>query len=46
MKFCSSMTLFSLAAEEDKIVFRLALDRYCSGRLGRADGALLEGQAG
>ena len=32
VKFCSSMTLFSLAAEENEIVFRQALDRFCGGR--------------
>ena len=26
------MTLFSLAAEENEIVFRQALDRFCDGR--------------
>jgi uncharacterized protein (DUF1810 family) len=32
-KFRSSMTLFSLAADGDESAFRLALDRYCGGRL-------------
>ena len=31
LKFCSSMTLFSLAAEGET-VFQAALDRYCDGR--------------
>ncbi len=33
LKFCSSMTLFALAAGEDESVFRQALARYCEGRL-------------
>jgi uncharacterized protein (DUF1810 family) len=33
MKFCSSMTLFSLAAEKGESAFRHAIDRYCDGRL-------------
>ena len=33
LKFCSSMTLFALAAGENERVFRQALDRYCKGRL-------------
>jgi uncharacterized protein (DUF1810 family) len=32
VKFCSSMTLFSLAPDENAIVFRQALDRFCGGR--------------
>jgi uncharacterized protein (DUF1810 family) len=32
LKFCSSMTLFSRAAEETADVFRRALDRFCAGR--------------
>ena len=32
LKFCSSMTLFALAAGESESVFRQALVRYCSGR--------------
>src|SRR4051794_12770208 len=32
LKFCSSMTLFTLAAGEDESVFRQALARYCGGR--------------
>ena len=31
LKFRSSMTLFSLAADEGDSVFRQALDRYCAG---------------
>ena len=30
VKFCSSMTLFSLTTEEDGTVFQQALDRFCS----------------
>ena len=33
LKFCSSMTLFALAAGENERVFWQALDRYCKGRL-------------
>ena len=33
LKFCSSMTLFALAAGEDQSVFRQALARYCEGRM-------------
>ena len=33
LKFCSSMTLFALAAEDPSSVFRSALDRYCEGRM-------------
>ena len=46
MKFCSSMTLFSLAPEEDEIVFRQALDRFCDGRADERTLALLGRQAG
>ncbi len=41
LKFCSSMTLFSLAADEGEIVFRQALDRYCAGRADERTLALL-----
>ena len=41
MKFCSSMTLFSLAADEGESVFRQALDRYCDGRADERTLALL-----
>src|SRR5215218_6494524 len=33
LKFCSSMTLFALAAGEVGSVFERALDRYCGSRL-------------
>lgn len=45
-KFCSSMTLFSLTAEDDESVFRQALDRYCAGHADRRTLALLNGGAG
>ena len=41
MKFCSSMTLFSLAADDGASVFRHALDRYCDGRKDERTLALL-----
>ena len=40
LKFCSSMTLFSLAAEGE-IMFQAALDRYCDGRADERTLALL-----
>jgi uncharacterized protein (DUF1810 family) len=46
VKFCSSMTLFSLAPEENAIVFRQALDRFCGGRADERTLALLGPQAG
>lgn len=33
MKFCSSMTLFAIAADDDGSVYRQALDRFCQGRM-------------
>ena len=33
LKFCSSMTLFAVAADEDQALFRLALDRFCDGQM-------------
>jgi uncharacterized protein (DUF1810 family) len=41
MKFCSSMTLFSLAADEGECTFRQALDRYRGGRADERTLALL-----
>ena len=41
LKFCSSMSLFSLATDEDETVFRQALDRYCDGRADERTLALL-----
>ena len=41
MKFRSSMTLFSLAADKGDSVFRQALDRYCGGREDKRTLALL-----
>jgi uncharacterized protein (DUF1810 family) len=32
LKFCSSMTLFSLAAAENNPIFDAALQRYCGGK--------------
>ncbi len=46
MKFCSSMTLFSLAAEKGEGVFRRALDRYCESRLDDRTVALCQTGAG
>ena len=37
LKFRSSMTLFALATGKDESAFRQAIDRYCDGRLDRAD---------
>ena len=42
LKFCSSMTLFALAAGEDESVFRRALDRYCGSRLDQRTVALCQ----
>ena len=42
LKFCSSMTLFALAAGENERVFRQALDRYCKGRLDERTMALCD----
>ena len=41
LKFCSSMTLFSLAAEGETM-FQAALDLYCDGRADGRTLALLE----
>ena len=41
MKFRSSMTLFSLAADGGDSVFRQALDRFCDGRADERTLALL-----
>ena len=46
LKFCSSMTLFTLAAGEVGSVFERALDRYCGSRLDERTVALCEGDAG
>ncbi len=46
LKFCSSMTLFALAAGESESVFRRALDRYCGGHLDERSVALCEAGAG
>jgi uncharacterized protein (DUF1810 family) len=46
LKFCSSMTLFALAAGEGENVFRRALDRYCGGCLDERTVALCEAGAG
>jgi uncharacterized protein (DUF1810 family) len=32
LKFCSSMTLFALAAGDNTSIFGVALQRYCSGK--------------
>ncbi len=41
MKFCSSMTLFSLAAPSAASLFRAALNRYCDGRSDQGTRSLL-----
>ena len=46
LKFCSSMTLFALAAGEGESVFRHALNRYCGSRLDERTVALCEVGAG
>jgi uncharacterized protein (DUF1810 family) len=46
LKFCSSMTLFSLATGEGESAFRHALDRYCDGRLDERTLALCQMGAG
>src|SRR5215207_7654018 len=45
LKFCSSMTLFALAAGEVGSVFERALDRYCDGHLDERTVALCEAGA-
>ena len=42
LKFCSSMTLFALAAGEEESVFRQALARYCEGRMDERTVALCD----
>jgi uncharacterized protein (DUF1810 family) len=42
MKFCSSMTLFALAAGDEGGPFRQALDRWCGGRMDEKTRALLD----
>jgi uncharacterized protein (DUF1810 family) len=42
IKFCSSMTLFALAAEGRESAFGQALERYCGGRMDERMQALLE----
>ena len=46
LKFCSPMTLFSLASGEGESAFRRALDRYCDGRMDERTVALNEAGAG
>jgi len=46
LKFCSSMTLFALAAGESESAFRQALDRYCDGVRDERTVALCEAGAG
>lgn len=41
LKFCSCMTLFTRVAGDKIDVFRLALDRYCAGRMDERTLALL-----
>ncbi len=45
LKFCSSMTLFTLAAGAGESAFRRALDRYCDGRTDAQTVALCEAGA-
>jgi uncharacterized protein (DUF1810 family) len=40
LKFCSSMTLFSLASS-DAVVFKRALDQFCDGRMDKRSLAIL-----
>ena len=42
LKFCSSMTLFTLAAEDNLSPFRQALIRYCDGHMDQRTSALLD----
>lgn len=42
VKFCSSMTLFALAAPEGPNAFREALDRWCGGRMDERTLALVQ----
>ena len=43
MKFCSSMTLFALAADEAGNLFEKALERWCGGRRDEATVRLVGG---
>jgi uncharacterized protein (DUF1810 family) len=45
LKFCSSMTLFALAAGEGESPFQRALDRYCGSRLDQRTVVLCGGSA-
>lgn len=45
MKFCSSMTLFALAASDPRSIFRQALDRWCGGEMDRHTLRLIEQEA-
>jgi uncharacterized protein (DUF1810 family) len=42
MKFCSSMTLFSIVADSDACPFRRALNRFCGGRIDDRTSAILK----
>jgi len=42
MKFCSSMTLFSIAADSYASPFRRALNRFCGGRIDERTSAILK----
>lgn len=42
LKFCSSMTLFALAAPNEKSIFRQAIERWCQGRMDERTLALLD----
>jgi uncharacterized protein (DUF1810 family) len=44
MKFCSCITLFSLAADSSDSPFQIALDRYCGGRQDERTMELLDGE--
>jgi uncharacterized protein (DUF1810 family) len=43
LKFCSSMTLFSIASGPDEPVFREALERFCAGHADPRTVELLRG---
>jgi uncharacterized protein (DUF1810 family) len=42
LKFCSSMTLFAIAAGDPASLFHQAIDRFCDGRLDQRTSALLK----
>jgi uncharacterized protein (DUF1810 family) len=42
LKFCSSITLFALAAGKGESAFRQAIERYCEGRMDERTVALCQ----